>query len=127
MHALCTVKPKSYNSSSNSQIDGHDGFAEDEVLEKVNSKDKESKSNSSICPLCPQPSGHCYCANCEEFDFFSTGEGFSIHIMNQHEPPDVYKYYSRARIEDQMQYVNRNYNYAQDRQHSEKWDSLTAV
>ena len=83
-----------------SQINGHDDVVEEEVLEKVISKDKESKSNLNICPLCPQPSGYCYCGNCEECDYFSTEEGFSIHIMNQHEPPDVYKYYPREWIED---------------------------
>ena len=43
--------------------------------------------------------------------------------MNQHEPSDVYKYYNRPWIEDQMKYLQRNDKYAQDRQHSGKWDS----
>ena len=45
------------------------------------------------CPICPDNDGYCHCGSCEECDYVKTEEGLNIHIMNQHEPHEVYNYY----------------------------------
>ena len=62
-----------------SQLDGHDVF-------------EENESVKSPCPLCPVWV-YCKCEKCEkceECDYIYTEEGLSVHIMNDHEPPDVF-------------------------------------
>ena len=58
---------------------------------------------------------YCKCGNCEECDNISTEKGLNVHIMNDHEPPEVIKNYEADWIHDQ------------DRFHSQKWDSAMVL
>ena len=95
-----------------SQLDGQDDC-------KVDSSDSEK----NLCPLCSECS---YCVNstCEECEFKATKEGLSCHVMNDHEPKDVFKHYGLVWINDNMKNINRNLDYAQDRYHLQKWESF---
>ena len=64
-----------------SQLDGHDDLEESESVMK------------SPCPLCPIWI-YCKCGKCEECDYISTEEGINVHIMNDHEPPEVIQHFT---------------------------------
>ena len=59
-------------------------------------------------PLCPVPNEYWHWGKCD----LLTEEGFNIHIMNDHESPDVCKHYMVG-IGKELN-VGRNYNNAQD-------------
>ena len=87
-----------------------------------------SDSEKILCPLCSEESTYCgQCGNCEECDFLATEEGFNCHIMNDHEPKDVFQHFGIVWIRDHMKYINRNLDYAQDRYHIQKWDGFLAA
>ena len=46
------------------------------------------------------------------------------HIMNQHEPTDVFQHYGMSWNIKHFKYVKRNCRYAQDRYHFKKWESF---
>ena len=46
--------------------------------------------------------------------------------MNDHEPDEVYQHFGMDWINSHFKYVKRNFNYAQDRVHFEKWESFMA-
>ena len=98
-----------------SQLDGHN---DTEV--------EESETNITLCKICPANSGYCLCGKCEECEYFATEKGYNIHIMNDHEPDEVYQHFGMDWINSHFKYVKRNFNYAQDRVHFEKWESFMA-
>ena len=97
-----------------SQLDGQDDC-------EVNSGGFEK----NLCPLCKE-SSYCVDSTCEECEFKATKEGLSCHVMNDHEPKDVFKHYGLVWINDNMKNINRNLDYAQDRYHLQKWESFIA-
>ena len=97
-----------------SQLDGHDDLEESESVMK------------SPCPLCPIWI-YCKCGKCEECDYISTEEGINVHIMNDHEPPEVIQHFKAEWIHNHKHFIKRNYYYAQDRFHSQKWDSAMVL
>ena len=96
-----------------SQLDGHEDI-------------EESESGKSPCPLCPVWV-YCKCGNCEECDYISTEKGLNVHIMNDHGPPEVIQHFEANWIHNQKHLIKRNYYYAQDRFHSQKWDSAMVL
>ena len=98
-----------------SQLDGHN---DTEV--------EESEPNITLCKICPANSGYCLCGKCEECEYFATEKGYNIHIMNDHEPDEVYQHFGMDWINSHFKCVKRNFNYAQDRVHFEKWESFMA-
>ena len=78
-----------------SQLDGQDDC-------EVNISDSEKNP----CPLCQECS---YCQNrtCEECEYKATEEGLSYHIMNDHEPKDVFKHFGLVWINDNMKNISR--------------------
>ena len=87
---------------------------------------EESESDKSPCPLCPVWI-YCKCGNCEECDYISTEKGLNVHIMNDHEPQEVIQHFEANWIHNQKHLIKRNYYYAQDRFHSQKWDSAMVL
>ena len=96
-----------------SQLDGQDDH-------------EESESVKSPCPLCPVWE-YCKCGKCEECDYISTEEGLNVHIMNDHEPRDVINHFKVDWIQKRKHFIKRNLKYAQDRFHSQKWDSAMVL
>ena len=66
---------------------------------------EESETKKTVCTLCPENSGYCVCGKCDECEYFATQEGYSIHIMNQHEPTDVFQHYGMDCINKHFKYV----------------------
>ena len=91
---------------------------------QCDSEHEESEPKKTLCTLCPENSGNCVCGKCDECEYFATQEGYSIHIMNQHEPTDVLQHYGMDWINKHFKYVKRNFKYAQDRYHFKKWESF---
>ena len=74
-----------------SQMDGQDDF-------------EESESVKSPCPLCPVWV-YCKCGKCEECDYIATEEGLNVHIMNEHEPPEVIQHFEADWIRNQKHLI----------------------
>ena len=87
---------------------------------EVNSSDSEKNPG----PLCPEERDFCLNKTSEEFKHIATEEGFTQHIMNDHEPKDVFKHFGLVWINDNMKNISRNLEYAQDRYHHQKWESF---
>lgn len=83
---------------------------------------EESESEKTPCPLCPVWV-YCKCGQCEECDNIATEEGLNVHILNDHEPTDVINHFQADWIQERKHCIQRNMNDAQDRYHSQKWDS----
>ena len=83
---------------------------------------EESESEKTPCPLCPVWV-YCKCGQCEECDNIATEEGLNVHILNDHEPTDVINHFQADWIRERKHFIQRNMNDAQDRYHSQKWDS----
>ena len=58
---------------------------------------------------------------------FLLKKGLNVHIMNDHEPPEVIQHFEANWIHNQKHLIKRNYYYAQDRFHSQKWDSAMVL
>ena len=56
-----------------------------------------------------------------------TEDGFNTHIMKDHEPPDVCTLQALWKGMGKELNVGRNFNYAQDRYHSKKWDDIMVI
>ena len=93
-------------------------------LDKTIVKDVKSNISENICPVCPADTGYCKCGSCDECEYFATDEGFSKHLMNDHEPKVVLDNFGRDWVRKQTQYIHKNFNYAQDRYHFKKWESV---
>ena len=112
-----------------SQLDGHID-SEEENSEEVNvvtlELDEVDRSNSKkeLCPLCQEECSSCLNNTCEECEYKATEEGLSCHIMNDHEPKDVFNHFGLVWTNNNMKNLSRNLEYAQDRYHLEKWENL---
>jgi hypothetical protein len=95
-----------------------------------NPDDSNALSDESVknpCPLCPA-GDFCICGTCDECIYILSEKGFNIHIMNDHEPPDVKKHFGMEWIKAHKNHISRNYaDSAQDRYHSKKWDSFVVL
>ena len=56
--------------------------------------------------------------------YFATEKGYSVHMMNDHEPDEVFKHFSMNWVKSNFQYIHTNFTYAQDRFHFKKWESF---
>ena len=94
------------------------------IISKLGGQDdceiNKSDSEKNLCPLCPEDS--CHCGKCDECEYIATEEGFSSHMMNDHEPKDVFNHFGIVWINEHMKNINRNMDYAQDRYHLQKWE-----
>ena len=96
-----------------SQLDGQD----DCEVEK-------SFSKKNLCPLCQEECGSCLDGTCEECEYKASEEGYTIHIMNDHDPKDVFEHFGLVWTNDNMKNISRNLEYAQDRYHLQKWENF---
>ena len=101
------------------QLDGPDDVKLTESL-----TEKKTLEDKTLCPICPENSGYCHCGTCDECLYFATKKGFNIHMMNDHEPNEVFPYFGMIWIKDNFQHIHRNFTYAQDRYHFKKWESF---
>ena len=101
------------------QLDGSD-----DVKLTESPTEKTIFEEKTLCPICPANSGYCHCGTCDECLYFATEKGFNIHMMNDHEPNEVFPYFGMIWIKDNFQHIHRNFTYAQDRYHFKKWESL---
>ena len=85
--------------------------------------EKTTLEESALCPICPENSGYCHCGNYDEWIYFATEKGFSMHMMNDHEPNDVFQHFGMEWVKDNFQHIHRNFTYAQNRYHFKKWES----
>ena len=58
---------------------------------------ENTRSIEKPCPICPDEE-YCHCGMCEECDYMSTEEGLNMHIMNSHNPKEVYDHFGREWI-----------------------------
>jgi hypothetical protein len=68
------------------QLDGHSGL-----------EDEDSNFEWSLCPLC-----------FNEDNYFASEKGLCTHIMNYHEPGDVFPTFGKEWVSEQMQYTKKN-------------------
>jgi hypothetical protein len=94
-------------------------------IDGSNDDTENSNITRNSCPLCSEDE-YCNCGTCEECEYFATEAGFNTHIMNQHEPAEVLKSFGNKWVSEQMQFILRNPNSAQDRYQSQKWDKICA-
>ena len=85
---------------------------------------KSTDSEKNPCPLCPYEYGLCVNWTCVECEFIATEEGFTQHVMNDHEAKDVFKHFGLVWVNDNMKNISRNLQCAQDRLHLQKWESF---
>ena len=78
------------------QLDGHSGVA-----------DQDRDCEWSLCPLC-----------FDEDNYFASEMGLGTHLMNNHEPDDVFHTFGNPWISEQIQYVHRS--------HQQKWENFLA-
>ena len=95
-----------------SQLDGHDDFEESESV--------------SPCPLCPVWEYFKW-GKCDECDYICTEEGLNVHIMNDHEPPDIIKHLKVEWLNNHKCFIKIPYKYAKHCYHSQKWDSAMVL
>ena len=79
---------------------------------EVNSSEPEKNP----CPLC-QNCAYCVNRSCPNCEYLSSKEGFSRHIMNDHEPKDVFQHFGEV-------WTNKNigkHSENMDHYHYTKW------
>ena len=91
-----------------SQLDGQDDC-------EINS----GYSENNPWPLC-QDCGNCVNRTCENCEFKSTDKGLSHHIMNAHEPKDVFKHFGEVWTNNNI--VKHSPHW--DHYHNQKWESF---
>ena len=125
--AVESISNKSEVETSNSdtdmefipQLDGPD-----DVKLTESSTEKKTLEDKTLCPICPENSGYCQCDSCDECMYFATEKGYSVHMMNDHEPNEVFQHFGMNWVKNNFQYIHKNFTYAQDRFHFKKWESF---
>ena len=79
---------------------------------EVNSSEPEKNP----CPLC-QDCAHCVNRSCPNCEYLSSNEGFSRHIMNNHEPTDVFQHFGEIWTNNNIGKHSEN----MDPYHYKKW------
>ena len=71
--------------------------------------EKTTLEEKALCPICLKNSGYCHCGSCDKCIYFATERGFSIHMMNDHEPNEVVQHFGMDWIKDNFQHIHRNF------------------
>ena len=116
----------SYESASDKGVRQHN--IKKHIISQLDEQDdcevNSSDSEKNLFPLCPEESGYCVNRICKECEYIATEQGFTRHIMSDHEPKDLFKHFGLVWIKDNMKNIRRNLNYPQDRYHLQKWASF---
>ena len=105
-----------------SQLDGDD----DNELKELKVEHKEVKNP---CPLCKDDgvscTGKCQdpCGICDELRSM-TEVDILHHIMNEHEPIEVFRHFGREYVMQHRSIIRRRLDYIQEASHSAKWDMI---
>ena len=81
-----------------SQVDGIDAYTKEGNTETVDSEVKKSEVDKAHCQIFTVPSDYSNCSTCDECEYFSTDEGFSRHILDQHELFDMFNHSCKSWI-----------------------------